>query len=287
MNETHETIHNLKNNEIHNLIGGSNDPSSPVSDDPEQGQGAAAGEGEGEGAAAEQVAPAAAAGEAAAEERQGAEQVAPAAAAGEAAAGEAAAGEAAPPPPAAREGQREEARTMRGMLNEMGQAVQDQMARTMPGAMSAPDQVFAEEGKDPDGVPDGLGRPSINPPSYNNVLNDNSELYSDDYLRTEADRTIKSQNTTQSKNNNFLNNKWVRNTISFMQSLRTNNFNFITKIIFIIFVYFLLSYVVERILFFYDLSSDIGYIYYTWIVLLIILFLVLPTKEGYFYYLTN
>ena len=61
--------------------------------------------------------------------------------------------------------------------------------------------------------------------------------------------------------------------------------NFIYKIILAGFVYVLLKYVLDKILFFYDLTSDIGYVYYVWITILIFLFIILPIKSVYFDYL--
>tara|TARA_Y100000389_G_scaffold199290_1_gene237398 strand:- start:13 stop:519 length:507 start_codon:yes stop_codon:yes gene_type:complete len=60
---------------------------------------------------------------------------------------------------------------------------------------------------------------------------------------------------------------------------------FIYKIIFAVFVYLLLTYILDKMLFFYDLTSDIGYIYYTWITILIFFFIILPVKSVYFDYL--
>lgn len=60
---------------------------------------------------------------------------------------------------------------------------------------------------------------------------------------------------------------------------------FIYKIIFAVFVYLLMTYILDKMLFFYDLTSEIGYIYYTWITILIFFFIILPVKSVYFDYL--
>jgi|TARA_B110000285_G_C15085392_1_gene595918 hypothetical protein len=109
-----------------------------------------------------------------------------------------------------------------------------------------------------------------------------------DYINREALDTFNSEKASFDSRYKHLDNldkKWFAGTLIFIESVRKSNFNFIIKLFFLVFVYFLLSYIVDKILFFYDLNAEIGYIYYTWITLLIILFFILPTKAGYFDYL--
>lgn len=109
-----------------------------------------------------------------------------------------------------------------------------------------------------------------------------------EYIKREALETFKTEKAildSRYKHLNNLDKKWFSAPLIFIESVRNSNFNFIIKLSFLIFIYFLLSYIVDRILFFYNLNVEVGYIYYTWIILLIILFFVLPTKGGYFDYL--
>tara|TARA_Y100000768_G_scaffold374349_1_gene343965 strand:- start:3852 stop:4352 length:501 start_codon:yes stop_codon:yes gene_type:complete len=109
-----------------------------------------------------------------------------------------------------------------------------------------------------------------------------------DYVKREASDTFKSEKVIfDSRYNNLdnLDKKWFSAPLIFIETVRNSNFNFIIKVFFLIFIYFLLSYIIDKILFFYNLNAEVGYIYYTWIILLIILFFVLPTKGGYFDYL--
>ena len=109
-----------------------------------------------------------------------------------------------------------------------------------------------------------------------------------DYIKREALDTFKSEEAifdSRYKHLDNLDKKWFSAPLIFIETVRNSNFNFIIKLFFLTFIYFLLSYIVDKILFFYDLNAEVGYIYYTWIILLIILFFVLPTKGGYFDYL--
>lgn len=56
--------------------------------------------------------------------------------------------------------------------------------------------------------------------------------------------------------------------------------NKMTRFLFFMFVYFFIFKIIDRILFFFDISKEIGYIYFVWFTMLFFLFVLLPMKRS-------
>ncbi len=158
-----------------------------------------------------------------------------------------------------------------------------------------------EEAKDPMGNPNPLPNPPIAPPgpktdglsagpSEVQPEGNNNEREVNNLNRTIEKNAIMEDKVDEiNRTNNDdgvigkLSDMWKSKLIPTINQVP--QITFIYKIIFAVFVYLLMTYILDKMLFFYDLTSEIGYIYYTWITILIFFFIILPVKSVYFDYL--
>ena len=155
----------------------------------------------------------------------------------------------------------------------------------------------SNEEKDPGGNPTTQADPSVapfNPSNYTLLANSRERNINEDDVnklnQTIEENTIMENRVDEinRKNDNGglidkMNDIWKSTLIPAISQVP--QITFVYKIIFATFIYLLLTYVLDKMLFFYDLTTEIGYVYYVWITILIFFFIILPVKSVYFDYL--